>query len=365
MCVLPYITEFTTLELRPVVANAMNYGIAISMLYVPVCALPLLPKVINITVWDGFSITGWRILSLILLVPGVVSVVILLFMPESAKFYQSRNMTDKAYGVLEKVCRYNKGKHVTLKSLGYDRIDPPMNLPSENGFNIWTQIKPLFGKTYRCINAKLWTISFLLFATGFGLTVWMPRILNYAIMIEDKMILCDLIETGSGLNHSRNAKVMCLVDKIHLYNLIANGICFLITLISITLLLVFLRRKSVLIVLSIISMFSGFLLNFVKHELLVVGNFVFFTVPPLCSIRLAISVLLDIIPTNLRSKAIALTTVTGRMGILFTNIYVGYMLTVNCLMTFNTYVLLMLFVLALFVKIPSQKNIQQSQLLKS
>lgn len=343
----------------------MNYGIAISMLYVPVCALPLLPKVINITVWDGFSITGWRILSLIFLLPGVISVVILLFIPESAKFYQSRNMTDKAYGVLEKVCRYNKGKHVTLKSLGYDRIDPPVNLPSESGFNIWTQIKPLFGKTYRCINAKLCTISFLLFATGFGLTVWTPRILNYANMIEDKMILCDLIETGSGLNRSRNARFMCLVDKIHLYNLIANGICFLITLISITLLLVFLRRKSILIVLSIISMFSGLMLNFVKHELLVVGNFVFFTVPPLCCIRLAISVLLDIIPTNLRSKTIALTTVTGRMGILFTNIYVGYMLTVNCLITFNTYVLLMLVVLALFVQIPSQKNIQQSQLLKS
>lgn len=350
----------------------MNYGIAISMLYVPACSLPLLPKVINITVWDGFNITGWRILSFILLIPGLISFAILLFMPESAKFYQSRNMTDKAYNVLEKICRYNKGKHVTLKSLGYDRINPPIDVPSENGFVIWTQVKPLFGKTYGCINAQLWIISFLLFATGFGLTVWTPRILYYINMIEDDMILCDLIETGSGLNQSHHAKFMCIVDKIQLFNLITNGLTFLITLISITVLLVFFSRKNVLIFLAIISMLSGFLLNFVKQELLVVGNFVFLTVPPLCSIRLAISVLLDVIPTNLRSKAMALTTVTGRSGIMFTNIYVGYMLTVNCLLTFNTYVMFMLVVLALIVQIPSQKNLQtvrvikrQSQLLKN
>lgn len=356
MCILPYISEFIKMEQRPTVTNAMSYGLAISMLYVPVCSLPLLPKVINFTVWDGFSITGWRILSFILLVPGLISFAMLFFMPESAKFYQSRNMTDKAYDVLEKVCRYNKGKHVTLKSLGYDRINPPKDLPSENG--MWAQVKPMFGKTYRSINAKMWTISFLLFGTGFGLTVWTPRILYFNHMIEEDMILCDLIKTGSGLNQSHYEKFMCIVDKNHLYNLIVHGICVWTTLILITVILVFFSRKNVLIFLAIISMISGFLLNFVKHDLLVVGNFVFLTVPPLCSMRLAASVLLDVIPTNLRSKAIALTTMTGRTGILFTNIYVGYMLTVNCLLTINTYVLFMLVVLILTIQIPSNKNLK-------
>lgn len=346
------------MKLRPLVANAVAYGMALGMMYFPALALLLLTTAINIEIFDGVSVTGWRILLCLFLLPGIVSFGILLIMPESAKFYKSRNMPDEAYAVLEKVCRYNKGKDVTLNSLGYEQISPPSEVQD---VHIWKQIKPLFATEYRCITAELFIITFMIFATGFGLTVWLPRVLYYINMVGEHLILCDLLEAGESMNRSTTSISDCIVHESHLYDILKDGICCLITLTLIMILLLLLSRKTVFLLLTSISVSAGFMLNFLKGEVFVVGLFILFSVLPLCSYRVAVTILLDIIPTSLRSKTMSLTTVGGRAGALFTNIYVGYMLRVNCFITFNTYVLFMIIVLVISLQFPSNADIKNNQ----
>jgi len=59
------------------------------------------------------------------LLPGVISCIMVYYLPESPKFYLSINEDEKAMEVLEKCCRYNKGKDVTLKSLGFESVSQP------------------------------------------------------------------------------------------------------------------------------------------------------------------------------------------------------------------------------------------------
>jgi len=69
--------------------------------------------------------SGWRILLLCNQLPGVIGIIILIFLPESPKYYLSVGEQEKAMKVMERVCRMNKGKNVTLESLGVNSLTQP------------------------------------------------------------------------------------------------------------------------------------------------------------------------------------------------------------------------------------------------
>lgn len=78
------------------------------------------------------------------------------------------------------------------------------------------------------------------------------------------------------------------------------GGCTILFSILITVLFICTHRKIILLFLASLSVAGGLMLNFVKiHELVIIGC-VLLCVPALCSIRLALSVLIDAIPTHLR-----------------------------------------------------------------
>jgi len=70
----------------------------------------LLPLKIRLIIVGDYCFTGWRALMIINLLPGVISCIMLYYLPESPKYYLSINEQEKAMEVLEKCCRYNKGK---------------------------------------------------------------------------------------------------------------------------------------------------------------------------------------------------------------------------------------------------------------
>ncbi|XP_046865389.1 synaptic vesicle glycoprotein 2C-like isoform X2 [Drosophila willistoni] len=119
---LTYLSEFCSLALRPKVHNFVSYSIGVSMIYVPLAALSLMYLNVHVHVWENYEITNWRVLILINLLPGILGVCLLYRLPESPKFYLSINKHEEAMVVLEKCCSVNKGKNVTLASLGVDKV---------------------------------------------------------------------------------------------------------------------------------------------------------------------------------------------------------------------------------------------------
>ncbi|XP_032290804.1 uncharacterized protein [Drosophila virilis] len=290
-----------------------------------------------------YAISGWRVLSMTNLLPGMISLFMLLPMPESPKYYLSVQKTQEALDALEMCCRYNKGKNVTLKSLGIESVTQS-NLrrdslvPDKNFFRrVWQDTKPLLqGSNVRYMLIVI-GIMFLMFATGAVLTVWMPRVLKMTSEVEDSMVLCDVLKEYAAQNASTG------VSKCHLAtaNLLASlyhGSACLVGFMMISVLLICLNRKTILLCFSILSSLSGFMLNFVIHDELVILAFVLLVVPPLCSMRLTLTVLIDVIATHLRSKAVALSMMCGRFGVLIGSLFMGYTLKCCCFVTFNVYV---------------------------
>ncbi|XP_032598653.1 synaptic vesicle glycoprotein 2C isoform X2 [Drosophila grimshawi] len=354
---LTYMSEFTKISLRPKVINFACYAIGISMIYVPVSAMVLLPLRIHLKIWGNYGISSWRLLLMTNLPPGLIAWTIIYCMPESPKYYLSVDKPQKAFEVLDKCCRYNKGKDVTLRSLNIGSVSQP-GLRSDTAsadknclYRIWCETKPLLQGSNLCHMLLSISILFLLFGTGFGLIVWMPLVLQMTEQIAGNMILCDLVAESLAFNSTSPIFKCALADE-NLRASIFNGICCLAIFMLVSVLLICLNRKTILLVFSLVAAFAGFMLNFVKVTELIMASYAFLALPSVCSTRLALTVLIDIIPTHLRSKAVALAMMCGRIGILAANLLVGYSLNWNCFVTFNAFVLAMLVSFALMSRLP-------------
>lgn len=78
------------------------------------------------------------------------------------------------------------------------------------------------------------------------------------------------------------------------------GACTLVFSVMITLLLFWVHLKTILLMFAVLSIMGGTVLNFVKLHELVVVCCILLTIPPLCCVRLALSILIDLTPTHLR-----------------------------------------------------------------
>ncbi|XP_064546118.1 synaptic vesicle glycoprotein 2B-like isoform X2 [Drosophila montana] len=343
MAVITYMGEFTKIKLRPMVLNFLCYSIGISMLYVPASALVILPQNIHLKISGDYAISGWRVLSMTNLLPGILSVLILLPMPESPKYYLSVQKTQEALDVLEMCCRYNKGKNVTLKSLGIESVTQSnlrrdSLLPDKNFFRrVWNDTKPLLQGNNARYMLLVIGIMFFMFATGAVLTVWMPRVIKMTEESEESMILCDVLK-ASGARNTSTVISKCHLATSNLLACIYHGGACLAGFMLISVLLICLNRKPILVGFSVLSTLSGFMLNLVIRDELVIAAFVLLVVPTLCSMRLTLTVIIDVVATHLRSKAVALAMMFGRFGVLVGSIFVGYTLNCCCLVTFNVYV---------------------------
>ncbi|XP_017957496.1 synaptic vesicle glycoprotein 2B-like isoform X2 [Drosophila navojoa] len=349
MAVLTYLSEFTKFSLRPKVINFLYYAIGVSLMYMAG------KQDIRVKVHKNYAITSWRILMWLQLVPGIVSCIILSCTPESPKYYLSVGKPDKAYAVLEKCCRSSKGKDVTLKSLGIDSLKPPETVALETTktgcARIWEETKPIFTPPILKPMMLITFTLFLLFGTGFGLTVWIPRAVKMGNDLHKDLILCDMIDEAHRANITFTESA-CHLSMRTLEASLYLGTCAILFSVLITLLFIWTHRQVILLLFASFSVAGGLMLNFVKlHELVIIG-LVLLTVPALCSIRLSLSVLIDAIPTHLRSKAVSLSTMFGRVGVLVASMYVGYTLSWNCFVTFNMFVLCMTAVILLVSFLP-------------
>ncbi|XP_016965476.1 synaptic vesicle 2-related protein isoform X2 [Drosophila biarmipes] len=182
VCCLTYLSEFTKISLRPRVLTIMSYAIGMSLIYVPSLAGAVLPL-------QGKP-SGWRILLLCNQVPGLIGIITLIFLPESPKYYLSVGNQEKAMRVMERVCRMNKGKNVTLESLGVVSLTQPRLRHMSRPFDPCHDIKTLMTKyvKFMCI------FSFVFFALSglaFSLPIWMLRIRVLTSHLTEHQTICD------------------------------------------------------------------------------------------------------------------------------------------------------------------------------
>lgn len=154
----------------------------------------------------GVNYKPWRFYFFVCGVPGFLSALVLVFLPESPKFVLGQGNKAEAYHILKKMNRWNNGKHAQFELFeireeaeSIERKSREMKMGKPSLFNtVWNQTAPLFKPPYLKSTILICTIQFGMFATSHGFSMFFGHIVNRMStnlndFYEDRVMMCDSI----------------------------------------------------------------------------------------------------------------------------------------------------------------------------
>lgn len=102
----PYLGEFTALEHRQMIMAVASFFFGLSQLYVPAVAWLVFLIDFKLSIFDILIYRPWRLLIVLLALPGLISAVMLFFFPESPKYHMAQVRPVFEDGLL--ICFHNK-----------------------------------------------------------------------------------------------------------------------------------------------------------------------------------------------------------------------------------------------------------------
>lgn len=150
----------------------------------------------------------WRLFIIVCSLPGFISFLILLFLPETPKFVFSQGNKQRAYEILQKMNRWNNGSNSELEK--FEILEEPESIAyrqrvlecEESRFpllkSIYIQTAPLFQRQHRFTTLLLCVLQFGVSCTSTGLLIFVVDILNKMAnnlenFIDPRIAMCDVI----------------------------------------------------------------------------------------------------------------------------------------------------------------------------
>lgn len=174
-----YLSEFhdTHNRSRAIMASALIFGILLPLL--PIAAF----AVINQS-WEFYIpivdivYKPWRLYIMVCSLPGLLSSIVIFFLPESPKFVLGQGDQATAIAILERVNRWNNGKHSSLGLVEIyeetESIESRARIQKckQSRFpllkSIWIQTAPLFKPPYLSSMLLICAIQFSIFYVSTG-----------------------------------------------------------------------------------------------------------------------------------------------------------------------------------------------------
>ncbi|XP_039970957.1 synaptic vesicle glycoprotein 2C [Bactrocera tryoni] len=347
-----YLSEFNTDKHRAVVINYSTMFVSVAAIYMPATCWLVLSADWSLHISDSFIFRPWRLIILLNLIPGLIGAVMLYPFPESPKLLLAQDKEYEALAALEWICKFNRGRSIA-SVFGNDadfKLKPEQigddNLRSVGGIcgvlvNIWRATVPLFHKPH-CVNFLLSIVSvFGMFLTSAGMQIWYPEIVNRSSgdNAGNSSLVCDILEASfekQRLNVTTVDMEICddsITAKTYIDNMIV-GCAFLVGFAIQGALLNPLGRKNVLLAALAIGTLSGILLHFVTNAQVVLVLFCLYILMPGLSISIMCGAMVDLVPTQLRGKAVSIGLAMGRLGVIVASNLIGVMLEPYCNATF-------------------------------
>lgn len=191
--------------------SAIIYGI--SCLLLPLIAVVVINQDWQFDVpYIGITYKPWRMFIIVCALPGLISSIILMFLPESPKFILGCGDKPGAYKILQKMHRINNGRKEIFED--FEIFEEPESIANrqrilkakESRFPLYEsvciQTLPLFRAPYLCSTILICTIQFGIYATSNGFYMLVPEILNTISsnvhsFTEDRVDMCKLININS------------------------------------------------------------------------------------------------------------------------------------------------------------------------
>ncbi|CAG9840030.1 unnamed protein product [Diabrotica balteata] len=347
-----YLSEFHCAKQRARVQMVLGAIFSLGNLILPLLALLILPLNVNLKV-GILEFHSWNIYLMVSSLPALASGVAFIFLPESPKFLMSTGNNEKALRVFREVYRVNTGHSEDSYPIKY-LIDETkinnfdLNTSSSDvavtrtntqmlkeGFH---QIKPIFKAPHV---TKIFLVFLLQFMIMMGLNtlrLWLPQIYqamnDYKFYNNESATLCETLEifqpktdtfnlTGEPCEvNSNNTEVYTnsmIVATTSIIGYITAG-----TLIN------SLGKKKLLSILGFISGSMAMTLYFSKNVTSTIAFSAMFVTFGSIGINVILAVVVDLIPTSLRTMAVSLTMMFGRFGAALGNLIFPFLLESGC-----------------------------------
>ncbi|KDR24109.1 synaptic vesicle glycoprotein 2B isoform X2 [Zootermopsis nevadensis] len=353
-----YLAEFNSCHHRARAMMMIGIYSAMAFVAVPALAWLLIPQSWSWTFFGGYiTYNSWRIFLLASATPSFVAGCCMWFLDESPKFLMSCGRMDEALDVFRRIYSINTGnppetypvKFLLKEKSGILISDVPNNrvlILLKLGMK---QMKPFFHKPHVGKAALVFVIQFGgLWGTN-TIRLWLPQL--FAIMeeyfinnksVSENATLCDMLASHTWTKVTSNETLTLtdapcvpvqLGDTMYMYSIIV-GVATAAFNLTGSSVINCLGKKKILVVGYVVScccVVAMYWCNSMEVMLLLasltVGS------GSMCSHAL-ISVVVDLFPTSLRTMAVSLTMMVGRVGALSGNITFPVFLGVSCSVSF-------------------------------
>lgn len=172
----------------------------------------------------------WRLFLVVCSLPGLISALALLYLPESPKFVLGQGNNEAAYQILQKMNRWNNGKESKFKEFEiYEEAESIENRERILAYKdshipllktVWNQTAPLFKFPHLKSTLLICAIQFGLSFSCTGLFIFFAEIINSISnnvnsLIDDRIMMCDAINMKSfNVTHDTSYEFAKLNEKV-------------------------------------------------------------------------------------------------------------------------------------------------------
>ncbi|XP_063827225.1 synaptic vesicle glycoprotein 2B-like [Ostrinia nubilalis] len=204
--VFTYLSDLVGAKKRQFYLNITGMSFVAAWLILPAVAWLVIPfKVADYhTLLPVYS---WRLYLALGSLPGFVSGLWMLALPESPRLLSDTNRSDKALKILAKIHKNNHGKgaEFKIKKLIQDNIFVEKTLGEEENrtkalfMGVLKDLKMFVSKTYAFKSSLILFVFFANMAAGFGLNLWIPELLLRMQSKECKYAKLDALPENARL----------------------------------------------------------------------------------------------------------------------------------------------------------------------
>ncbi|XP_016841776.1 synaptic vesicle glycoprotein 2B-like [Nasonia vitripennis] len=390
--IMTYCAEFYCTKDRPRVTLAVGFTCFAGCIVNAALAWIIIPQNWHFEVGDNaFVYNSWRIYITSCGIPILIGALGLTFFPESPKFLMSQGRNEEALEVFKTMYAVNNGVSkdtYPIKLLENELIDQngkqkeiveqmggtvlkpkSLKIVISDGF---LQMKPLFMGSYfaRLFLVVLVQCGGMLCANT--LRLWQPQLFATLNNFQNgtsgglNFTFCEILDNSTSnlpkpisLDANLTKSVVCTVkpvdNSVYMFTILVStttNVCLFLAAALVNLV----GNKNLLLICFVLSTCAVLVLNWASHYTFIIVLTSLFVGLMCTTTNLVISVTVNLFPTSLRTMAVSLAMMIGRIGALAGNITFPVLLDSGCFVAIAALAVILIVSAVLTLFIPKHKE---------
>ncbi|XP_051159609.1 synaptic vesicle glycoprotein 2C-like isoform X3 [Leptopilina boulardi] len=345
-----YLAEIHSDNFRSRVYMWLGVAFSLGNITLPCLAWLIIPQSWSVNLFDGWlQINSWRIFLAVCSIPEFMACLAMSFFPESPRFLLSKKRPEEALLVFKNIYSLNTGKHPDTYPIKCLAEEHCLKEAEENGIkqsiiHSWQKIKPLFQSPNVY---KLFLIASIQFGATVGsnsLRLWMPQLFS---MIETyrathpnskTVTICEMLSSSKNISHSSpnnsSSEPICAENVVNSTVYINSIVIALTGVVGYSLassLVTIIGKRKLMAFCFVAGGSCCGILFWAKNSSGILGISSVFVALSSIGGAVVMVIIVENFPTYLRTMAVSVTMVFGRLGAVVGNLLFPVLFALGCL----------------------------------